>query len=802
LCFAAFGVGTSVHAATTERVSVSNTGSQANDSSWAPRISADARFVVFTSYATNLVSGDTNGARDAFVHHRLTGITERVSVSSSGGQASGESYGSSVSADGRFVAFVSPASNLVPGDTNGEWDVFVRDRLTGTTERVSVSSGGEQGNFTSASPALSADGRFVAFDSAANNLVAGDTNGRADVFIRDRLAGTTERVSLNSAGQQGNDNSTTPSISADGRLVAFQSEATNLAATDTNGERNIFLRDRDSAITEQVDLSAGGQGGNCISSDARISADGRFVAFVSCGTNLVPGADTVRDRVYLRDRQEETTLLVSVSSAGQPANDIAWSPSISTDGRFVAFDSPATNLVPGDTNGWRDAFVRDVANETTSLVSLSYTGELGDRDSGGPAVSADGSVIAFGSEARNLVPGDTNGHGDIFVRDMGQIAPPGMGIAINQGAACTNSASVTLALALPDGSVEMRLRNEPGDWGAWEACATEKAWTLSAGDGVKTVCMQCRDAAMNETAEACDDILLDTTPPTDLSININNGAECAPAAVTLTVSAAGASHMRFSNDGQAWSPWQPYGTAKAWTLSPGRGAKTVWFQCRDSCGNESAPVSDDVWRILFDDVWCPHPQRPYIEGLAEQGIVSGCSTSPPLYCPTGSVSRAEIAEFICRAAGKTPLDSSTPTFADVPTDHPFYGWIERLADAASWGGMPPTNGCLIQGALKYFCPDVSVTRAQAAKLLCRATGRDPMPSCSGVFPDVWPSNPYCSYIERLAHAASWPGEVAVTAGCAPDKPWTPWNEARYCPASVVTRGQTAVLLVRAFAIPL
>src|SRR5437867_2780916 len=204
----------------TERVSVDSAGTQANGASSGVALSADGRFVAFTSAAPDLVAGDTNGATDVFVHDRQTGVTERVSVDSAGNQVNGSSFGGVLSADGRFVAFTSVAPDLVTGDTNGAADVFVHDRQSGTTERVSVDSAGTQANGASFGRALSADGRFVAFTSAAPDLVTGDTNGAMDVFVHDRQTGTTERVSVDSAGNQGNGTSIGGALSADGRFVA------------------------------------------------------------------------------------------------------------------------------------------------------------------------------------------------------------------------------------------------------------------------------------------------------------------------------------------------------------------------------------------------------------------------------------------------------------------------------------------------------------------------------------------------------------------------------------------------------
>jgi hypothetical protein len=797
------------HAATTERVSVSSTGEQGNDNSWGPAISADGRFVAFVSAASVLVPGDTNAppgepftGSDVFVRDRLAGITERVNVSSTGEQANGPSNFACISADGRFVAFDSLASNLVPGDTNGKRDVFVRDRLAETTERVSVSSTGQQGNAQSQEywgdrPAISADGRLVAFDSSATNLVAGDTNNELDVFVRDRSVGTTERVSVNSDGTQRNYRSRSPVMSGDGRYVAFESYA-------------IFVRDRVAGTTEQVDVTTTGQPAEGISGAPGMNATGRFVGFEHIGQGLVP-VSVGGTQVYLRDLAAQTTELVSVSTSGEPmewgpgSSCCGMGPAISADGRFVAFDVPpeVSNMVPGDVNEAADICVRDRANGTTDLVSASSEGLLGNGHSWGPSISADGRFVAFASDARNLVLADTNDKMDIFLADLGVPSPAHLSIVINAGALCASSHQVTLGLQFPDGCVQMRLRNAPYDWAAWEPCAPEKAWTLSVGDGAKTVCMQCRDAQGNVSQEVCDDILVDTIPPQNVSIIINAGADCfAPTVrqpgLLLALSAADARFMRFSNDGQNWSEWELFNNTKRWPLPQSRGLVSVWFQCADWCSTLCPPVSDDIWRALFDDVTCRHSQRPHIEALVKRGIAAGCSANPPLYCPEDPVTREQMAKFLCLAAGKQPLNRETPTFCDVPKTHPFYSWIERLADAASWNGNPPTTGCAASPCRKY-CPSNPVLRDEMAAFLVRATGRSPTASCPGLFADVWPGGWACPYIERLADPGSWPGGIAVTNGCACPSEYPPGAKC-YCPKSNVTRGQMAVFLVRAFGI--
>ncbi|MEG3991140.1 calcium-binding protein, partial [Microcoleus sp. S28C3] len=337
------------------RVSVDSAGNQGNQGLYSftsPSISPDGRFVAFHSSASNLVPGDTNNNSDIFVRDTLTNTTTRVSVDSAGNQANAGSFDPSTSTDGRFVAFVSDASNLVPGDTNDANDIFVRDTLTNTTTRVSVDSAGNQtdkeGYNYSSSPSISADGRFVAFRSYASNLVPGDTNDKSDIFVRDTLTNTTTRVSVDSAGNQANNafvsvgrlslsGSSSPSISADGRFVAFDSYATNLVPEDTNNADDIFVRDILTNTTIRVSVDSAGNQGNSTSFEPSISANGRFVAFRSDATNLVPGDTNNIDDIFVRDILTNTIIRVSVDSAGNQGNSTSFEPSISANGRFVAF---------------------------------------------------------------------------------------------------------------------------------------------------------------------------------------------------------------------------------------------------------------------------------------------------------------------------------------------------------------------------------------------------------------------------------------------------------------------------------
>lgn len=415
-----------------ERVSITSDGVQADGGhSGVPSISSDGRFVAFESSANNLVLGDTNNLQDIFVHDRQTGVTARMSVASDGTQANGMSYTPSISGDGRFVAFRSQSSNLVTGDTNGEADIFVHDRLTGQTTRVSVASDGTQSeaNRDNGAPSISADGRYVAFSSEASNLVPEDVNllpWLDDIFVHDRQTGQTTRVSNASDGTQGDDRSKGASISADGRYVAYYSDASNLVTGDTNGRPDIFVNDRQTAQTTRVNVASDGTEANTTIytgiSWPSISADGRYVAFRSLSSNLVPGDTNGGPDVFVHDRQTGQTTRVSVASDGTQANvnlfsDFSSLPSISGDGRYVAFNSAASNLVAGDTNNRYDIFVHDRLIGLTTRVSVASDGAEGNSDSINLCISSDGHYVAFDSGASNLVTGDTNGLGvsDVFV---------------------------------------------------------------------------------------------------------------------------------------------------------------------------------------------------------------------------------------------------------------------------------------------------------------------------------------------------------------------------------------------------
>ncbi|MEM7029529.1 MAG: AbfB domain-containing protein, partial [Chloroflexota bacterium] len=402
-----------------ERMSLDSNEIEGDNESTEASISADGRYVAFKSDATNLVAGDTNGVSDIFVRDRETGTTERVSVDSDEVQGTGLSSKPSISGDGRYVVFESQ-STLVSDDTNNRIDIFVRDRQTGTTERISVDSDEAQADTHSSNPTISPDGRYVAFESFATNLVSGDTNNQKDIFIRDRQTGTTELVSVDSNEIQTDGASTNPSMSDDGRYVAFDSFATNLVSGDTNAVQDVFVRDRTTGQTVRVSINDSGVQGDGRSISPSINSDGRYVAFDSLSTNLVSVDTNGLQDIFVHDRQTGTTELLSVDDNGVQADRQSNGPSISSDGRYVAFTSLATNLVPNVGGSW-DTYVRDRETDKTERVSLD-SNDMGNGNSFFPSINSTGQYVAFESSGV-LVSDDTNNRTDIYVKETKSYDP-------------------------------------------------------------------------------------------------------------------------------------------------------------------------------------------------------------------------------------------------------------------------------------------------------------------------------------------------------------------------------------------
>ena len=472
--------GAAAAAATVELVThadLAATNSAGSSDSSAPVLSGDGRFVVFLSSAQNLTTNQSSGTVNVFIRDRQPGVTELASVSPNGTAGNGPSSSPGISSNGQFVVFQSRSSNLVPGATNGWENIFVRNLTAGTTLLASANTNGVAGDYSSLNPQMTPDGRFVVFESVADDLVENDTNRLSDVFVRDLAASKTTLVSVNVAGAgSGSGYSINPSITPDGRFVVFESTAANLVTNDFNTKSDIFLRDLVAGTTTLISSGADGNAaGN--SQTAAITDDGRYVAFESTANNLVAGDVDGLNDIFLRDAQTSTTTLISsltnfnvaadapsrpvisrdgrlvafqtgvppfysfaVSTNSQiylwdsrsgtnilltasldgttPADGVSYGAAISADNRYVTFLSNATNLVAGVTNGQFQVFQRDLATGVTALVSVNRDGNGNNLDCNSASASDDGRLVAFDSLENHLVPDDSNGASDVFVRDL------------------------------------------------------------------------------------------------------------------------------------------------------------------------------------------------------------------------------------------------------------------------------------------------------------------------------------------------------------------------------------------------
>ncbi|AWK88095.1 Ig-like domain-containing protein [Azospirillum thermophilum] len=398
-------------AVTITRASTATDGTQANADCYVPSLSGDGSRVAFQGYAYNLVADDTNSAADIFVKDMATGTIVRASTAGDGTQANGFSYFPSLSNDGSRVAFYSYATNLVAGDGNGVADVFVKTLATGALTLVSTSTTGVRGNGDSTYLSLSGQGNHVAFMSEATNLVTGDGNGVADIFVKDLTSGTLTRASTSAAGVEADAACYKPILSADGGKVAFFSTASNLVAGDGNGTWDVFVKDMASGAVTRASTASDGSQANGYSYDGWLSGDGRKVAFVSHATNLVAGDSNGVADIFVKDLITGALVRVSTAADGTQANGDSANPVLSADGTKVAFHSHASNLVAGDTNGVSDIFVKDLLSGTVTRIAE-------DPSSDGLFFSADGLHVGFHSNVPTLVNGDSNDRWDVFVAGL------------------------------------------------------------------------------------------------------------------------------------------------------------------------------------------------------------------------------------------------------------------------------------------------------------------------------------------------------------------------------------------------
>ncbi len=399
-------------------------GRYGSDASFFPSISTNGQFVAYLSLATNLTSGASSTNTQVYVYDRSARTTVLVSHSNSGATANGDCADVKISANGRFIVFSSSATNLIANDNNGVSDVFLFDRTTSQVELISKSaSSSAPGNGASEYTGISDDGRYVVFASDASDLIASDVNGYRDIFVRDRQTAATTRVSVSSSSVAGDYTSDLPSISGDGRYVAFLSGADNLVTTTYFPAYQLYLRDRTGAKTILVSKSSGGLMGRGHSGFSALSDDGRYLAFESSATNLVSGDTNMVQDMFLYDRVNATTKRISLSNSGAQADDDSWLPCVSADGRHVSFMSFASTLSSQDDNYACDIFDYDRLTGKLSRLSYSHAGRAGADDSYAPACSYDGRFVAFDSRAWNLIPSGGNGARCVFVMDRGTATP-------------------------------------------------------------------------------------------------------------------------------------------------------------------------------------------------------------------------------------------------------------------------------------------------------------------------------------------------------------------------------------------
>jgi hypothetical protein len=384
-----------------------------------PHLSSNGRYVVFESYSADLVAGDQNLYPDVYLRDMQTGAITLVSAGSEGLYSSeGNNYSGfpDISADGRWVVFSSASSNLVPGDNNKQRDVFLYDSITQQVSLVSQTKSGAAANGLSTSPAISDDGRVVVFSSTASNLV-GKAEGfsiNGDIYSKNLVTGQVEQISVAMNGAMSSSFSASPAVNRDGSVIAFFSYASNLVSNDNNNSADVFVHK--SGVTKLVSSDKNGVQGNAFSMNPQLTKAGDKVAFDSCADNLVTGDTNGKRDAFLKNIDTGDIQRVSESQSGQQANGHSIVLSISDDGRYVVFSSEATNLIDGvvDTNGKIDIFVKDMITKQVTRISDASNGIQSNKDSYQADISGDGSTVVFSSDADNLIEGDSNYSTDLF----------------------------------------------------------------------------------------------------------------------------------------------------------------------------------------------------------------------------------------------------------------------------------------------------------------------------------------------------------------------------------------------------
>ncbi|WP_455210307.1 PKD domain-containing protein [Kaarinaea lacus] len=622
-------------AAITERVSITTDSMEADNDSFNATVSGNGNFVVFESDASNLVAGDTNGVMDIFVRDLAHRITTRVSINSAGEQSNGLSTNAVISFDGRYVVFESVASNLIADDSNDTTDIFLHDRNTGVTERISYSREFGEALMDSHSPSISADGRYIAYYSFANNLVVADNNDFGDIFVYDRAQAITERVSVNSNGNEANGDSFFPQLSAGGRYVSYASFADNLVLDDTNGRYDVFLFDRTTGSTERVSVTSTGEQADNHSFFSSVSDDGRYVAFESSAANLSPNDINRRSDVFLRDRLNQTTQRISLYSDGSSPLGASLSPKINNEGSFVVFSSVVDLLIDTDTNRREDVYLYNISDNTLELISVDSDDNLADFGSANPSISADGQRVAFQSMATNLVADDTNAREDTFIRDRAPNLPPvanaGQDINVYLGEQVMLDGSASFD---PDGDVIVEYI-----W-AIELAPAGSSATLSATDTVTTnlipdmvgdyvVSLMVRDAVSTSIADEVFIRVIENLPPTAV-INATPISGIAP--LTVQFDGTNSSDPENGSLSYAWdfgvSGASSEDAAPVFTYTV-PGTYSVLLTVEDSFGN----IAEDMVEIVVTASNEPPSITPYTstpaQGLAPLAVSFVANASDP-----------------------------------------------------------------------------------------------------------------------------------------------------------------------------
>lgn len=684
-----------------ELISISTTGGTADGNSSVMEITDDNRYVLFESYASDLVAGDSNGTWDIFLRDRSLNTTELISMTSDGSPTSSPSYDPRMSDDARYIAFESYATDLVEGDTNGVLDVFVYDRDTDTTTLISRMSGedGAIGGAASQNVSVSDDGSLVVFDTYAP-LDPADILmfGQRDIYIRNTSTNISTPLSMTSAGTWGNGASYGPQISGNGDYVVFTSEATNLESGDANGATDIFIK-KPSATGSiwRINKSSSGEEANGDSSGALISDDGHYISYTSSASNLVSDDTNGEGDIFLYDYFEDETILISrANGTGEVGNAESYFAQVNEEGTHVVFISEASNLVEGDTNGTEDVFVYDIEEQTVSRVSTDEEGnEIFDHIIGYTNISPDGSTVVYNSYTEELGELSTTDVSNIY---LAQIEPEAYNLFIsdlsydetsttfsytvaNDGNANIPVADIysTITVTFPDASEEsyVNLDSDEDDDFLQKGASSLFTMTLILEDGTSTI-QVCTDSG-EDLEEADEDDNCD-----ELSVSVGEEDD-----------------------------------------DTGDDDDDDDDVVEGDDDDDDGGLADDA----DDELTCDNPFEDTVGHWGEkticllymEGTVSGKSEG--IFDPDSDVTRAEMLKMILLNSGEEiPLSFEESSFSDVDEEDWYFGYVMHALDLGVVEGYDDGT----------FRPNDSVNRAEALTMLLRMADVDDESSTSGL----------------------------------------------------------------------